>query len=56
MRNLIPAIANGCNSCLMPCARLVQMDGGVLRMQQHDFDEVVRRLLRALPDALPEKA
>ena len=32
------------------CARLEQMDGGVPRMRQDDFDEVVRLLLRALPN------
>lgn len=33
------------------CARLAQMDGGVPRMNTHDFDEVVRLMLKALPDA-----
>lgn len=33
------------------CARLQQMDGRAPRMQQCDFDEVVRLMLRALPDA-----
>jgi mRNA interferase MazF len=33
------------------CARLAQMDGGVPRMKEHDFDQVVRLMLRALPDA-----
>jgi mRNA interferase MazF len=37
------------------CARLAQMDGGVPRMKPADFDEVVRLMLRALPDApLPD--
>ena len=35
---------------LVSCARLEQMDSGVPRMQQHDFDEVVRLMLRALPN------
>jgi len=35
------------------CARLAQMDGGVPRMQPRDFDEVVRLMLRALPDPPP---
>jgi mRNA interferase MazF len=33
------------------CARLAQMDGGVPRMKQQDFDEIVRLMLRALPNA-----
>ena len=32
------------------CARLAQMDGSVPRMKAKDFDEVVKLLLRALPD------
>jgi mRNA interferase MazF len=35
------------------CARLAQMDGGVPRMKPVDFDEVVRLMLKALPDAPP---
>jgi mRNA interferase MazF len=35
------------------CARLSQMDGTVPRMKPHDFDEVVRLMLRALPDPPP---
>jgi mRNA interferase MazF len=35
------------------CARLSQMGGGVPRMNPHDFDEVVRLMLRALPDPPP---
>ena len=31
------------------CARLLQTDGGALRMKQNDFDGVVRLMLRALP-------
>jgi hypothetical protein len=27
------------------------MDGGVPRMNMHDFDEVVRLMLKVLPDA-----
>jgi mRNA interferase MazF len=37
------------------CARLRQMDGGVPRMKPVDFDEVVRLMLRALPDPPPPK-
>jgi mRNA interferase MazF len=38
------------------CARLAQMDGGVPRMKPQDFDEVVRLMLRALPDAPSSRA
>ncbi len=39
-----------CNHiCTVSCARLSQMDGGVPRMEQSDFDAVVCSMLKALP-------
>lgn len=37
------------------CARLAHMDGGVPGMKPQDFDEIVRLVLRALPDAPAER-